>query len=536
MVAQEALLRGVDLAAGPTGGKTWPPPALPPTLLQRTDQDFLAAVLRGLTSADGWQSLAQTQVAAASSGVLRLFQPVHRTFHLAVLELVCERPGQPRLDPQRIDSAGLVVRRAAPAAAPRQGWMRDRNQVVGWVPFLNTEQENLDPEPARRRGALAALHPELLARVPIKDSPWNRYAESVAPLFVAPPQVCQAVGRTLLYGTVPVTSSEQSEGRAPAQYDLEFIKSHLPALLQPSRKTLGGLPIRQALPRPGRELTRADSQAPDLQGFIEMLKQLLVELNVFDETRAATPTPGQALYEKIDQLQLPFTDRHTNEVAYKSAGPVLRDAVMVLVNRNKDQSAGALSVTMPDYWPAIDDDLGQQIAQAAKTAMDARFSIVAPQQGRFEEADPAQPTTYRVRAFVRLRRPDGCPAEILWSEESAPFTIVPWFDNGALPPVKVPLPPVDRNWVKTVKPNVAFQVPGKLFEFLRRNDPLNLLKGEGEEGRDLGLNWICGFNIPLITICAFIVLFIFLVLLNIVFFWLPFIKICIPLPSKKGGS
>ena len=46
----------------------------------------------------------------------------------------------------------------------------------------------------------------------------------------------------------------------------------------------------------------------------------------------------------------------------------------------------------------------------------------------------------------------------------------------------------------------------------------------------LSLNWICGFSIPLITICAFFVLNIFLILLNIVFFWLPFIKICIPFP------
>ena len=98
------------------------------------------------------------------------------------------------------------------------------------------------------------------------------------------------------------------------------------------------------------------------------------------------------------------------------------------------------------------------------------------------------------------------------------------------------LPPVDRNWVKTVKPNVAFQVPGNLFEFLRKIDPLNVFKGQIEEGGSSTLNWICGFNIPLITICAFIVLTIFLILLNIVFFWLPFIRICIPIPqSKRGG-
>jgi len=56
----------------------------------------------------------------------------------------------------------------------------------------------------------------------------------------------------------------------------------------------------------------------------------------------------------------------------------------------------------------------------------------------------------------------------------------------------------------------------------------------------LNLSWICSFNIPIITICAFFVLNIFLSLLNIVFFWLPFVKICIPIPSaavsKVGGE
>jgi hypothetical protein len=50
------------------------------------------------------------------------------------------------------------------------------------------------------------------------------------------------------------------------------------------------------------------------------------------------------------------------------------------------------------------------------------------------------------------------------------------------------------------------------------------------------LNWICGFSIPLITICAFFVLNIFLSLLNIVFFWLPFIKICIPFPMPSPAN
>ena len=51
-------------------------------------------------------------------------------------------------------------------------------------------------------------------------------------------------------------------------------------------------------------------------------------------------------------------------------------------------------------------------------------------------------------------------------------------------------------------------------------------------GEPLDLGLICSFSIPIITICALIVLMIFVILLNIVFWWLPFFRICFPVPLK----
>ncbi len=89
----------------------------------------------------------------------------------------------------------------------------------------------------------------------------------------------------------------------------------------------------------------------------------------------------------------------------------------------------------------------------------------------------------------------------------------------------------DRAVLKTMKPGVAFAVPPKLARLLE-GDPKKLRDGEGDAGDGLGLAWICSFSIPIITICAFIVLQIFLALLNLIFWWLPFLKICIPLPRR----
>jgi hypothetical protein len=137
-----------------------------------------------------------------------------------------------------------------------------------------------------------------------------------------------------------------------------------------------------------------------------------------------------------------------------------------------------------------------------------------------------------LRAFVRLR-PDGvCPARTEWSAYSEPFVIAPWYEGAGAAPVQVPLPDAtDRNVLKSLRPNVAFVVPPSLQNLLSGN-PKDMLEGKGSTG-GLTLGWICGFNIPIITICAFIVLNIFLSLFDLIFRWLFFIKICIPFPKRS---
>ncbi|HEX6465315.1 MAG TPA: hypothetical protein VFZ98_12710, partial [Vicinamibacterales bacterium] len=48
----------------------------------------------------------------------------------------------------------------------------------------------------------------------------------------------------------------------------------------------------------------------------------------------------------------------------------------------------------------------------------------------------------------------------------------------------------------------------------------------------------CSFSLPIITICALIVLIIMIKLLDIVFFWMPFFQICLPVPKfdAKGNG
>jgi hypothetical protein len=52
----------------------------------------------------------------------------------------------------------------------------------------------------------------------------------------------------------------------------------------------------------------------------------------------------------------------------------------------------------------------------------------------------------------------------------------------------------------------------------------------------LDIGMICSLSIPIITICAMILLMIIVSILNIIFWWMPFFKICLPLRLGTRSS
>jgi hypothetical protein len=339
-------------------------------------------------------------------------------------------------------------------------------------------------------------------------------------LFVAPPEACAASRRTILYGLVPLTSSEISETLETDVYPRNFVSELLPFYV---RDRSANLP----LPRAGESLSAADADDTGsslFRDFVESLAQWAVEFDAFGETAEA-----QQLSAALNSIVLPFPGGGT-----QPAREFLQRAFEVLVNRESpERSLGphtAGSVTMPLHWPAMSAGQSEALVSAVKRALDSRLAGLKGRAGRFD--DPQR--LYEVRGFVRVRRPDGCPPQLVWSDYSRTFRIAPWYDSGDAPPVQVALPdPTDRNFLKRQKPQVAFSVPQNLFNRLKGTKLGDLLDGKAPDGNGLALDWICGFNIPLITICAFIVLSIFLALLNIVFWWLPFVRICIPIPRRS---
>jgi hypothetical protein len=505
MVEHPILLRGLGALNGGA-----------PVILQRTDQQLIPALLAQLQAGELESIGATVARSRGADGLLTFYPPVQRTFYVALFEAVCLTPGLPRLDPQAIESAGIVVRRQG--SRGREGWLMQQSILRGWV-HLPDDAAAQDPDPSRRR-RLSAGHATIDRALALRRALMEPLAEQAAPLFVAPPALCAALGKTVLYGMVPVTSGEFGEmpgGASTPALDGRYaalVAGHLPNLLRAGQA---------AFPLAGKHLSAADvaperlGDSRDLRTFTAILRQIALEYDAFGSTAQA-----QALMAALNEVTLDLPGGGRTPM-----GDFLRRATEILVEGASSQ------VTMPVAWPELSSAQAQKIANLILSALTAR--LVEGQQGERRFAQPG--ATYEARGFVRVNRAPQCPPELVWSEYSEPYTIAPWYAPAetGLPLPQIDLPdPFDRNALRQLKPSVAFRVPEKLFGVMNNMDPASVMDGKRPaDGDGFGLDWLCSFNLPIITICAFLVLNIFLSLFDIVFRWMLFIKVCIPMPKRE---
>jgi hypothetical protein len=504
-----------------------------PVLLARKDPDFLNTMLREVRTPAGRNDLLATRVTdgTATSPAL-LYQPVQRVMHMALMEAFCATPGNPRLDPTKIDSAGVVIRRVPLGAngkpdfqsSSREAWMQSPQGAIGWFK-LNSNQQDLDPDPRRR--SLPHTGQSYLDQVLNDRLYGSSAAEAVSPAFPAPPDVCAAATKTIIFALLPLSSSELSSSAPPQLSDDGALKQHLPALLKKGNKMapLAGQTI--AAEYASEDYLRVHLSTTDqdqFKTFLTLLNTMAIEFGIFDEDAS---NESKALLSILNQFSVTFQDKKTKTTTQQHLGDFLHHAKAVLL----DDDPNSPTLLMPSSWPQIGDK-EKDILTAVKNVVQRKLSAIPRNRGRFQNPD----RVYQLRAFIRVKHDDNCPPKIIWSDPSSYFKIAAWYDGPGVPTPPVVLPdPTDRNALKKLKPNVSFGVPSGLFNAMQGVSLDGLMKGN-KGGGGLNLDWICGFNIPIITLCAFFVLNIFLSLLNIVFFWLPFVKICIPIPKGTLNS
>jgi hypothetical protein len=554
MVTHDIRVRGTDLL-GVTSPKA-------PVIMQMNDDDFPARFLQDLLTPrnkaiSSAKVVAPIPVVPAVPGVANipptLYQPVQRMLNVALIDLTCNTPQFPRVDAKRIVSAGLVVRRlvrwsptpGAPVTDDRHtraAWMRNARGQWSWV-RLAKDEEDLDPDPTRR--------PALKSGDPVLDGQLaammfaKALTESTTPAFAAPPATCAAINRTVLYGLIPTASSEVSDA-TPLQVPVikpSDLKDSLPGyLLSAGHPHAGALSGRQVDARwmsdeflssvfppespPPAKVVRKQAYAA-FQQFALALRMLHTVFAAFDPTKT-----GREVLKILNRRQVTFQPPitlpadPTVSVSTMGMGDFFALAKSVLL----DYPPQTPDLTMPTHWQWLhapdETDLIQALLKAAAQASKTKITP----QGRFQD----ETRLYRLRMFVRLKSDHpNCPPQLVWSKYSEEFFIAPWHATGERAHPPVPLPDPVKLIQQKPKPNCSFQVPGSLMGAMQGTTMSGLTNGSGG-GPALKLGWICGFNIPLITICAFFVLNIFLTLLNIVFFWLPIIKICIPIPVPSS--
>lgn len=157
-------------------------------------------------------------------------------------------------------------------------------------------------------------------------------------------------------------------------------------------------------------------------------------------------------------------------------------------------------------------------------------------------ADGERQSLYIVRCVYE--RPRCAPFhDPVVSLPSRPFSLASYFDPDApVRPLRIRMP-VDTSvaGLSRFPKGVSILLSNKLRQQAAQvqNAGLkNLTEGNaGSEGPAFDLGMICSFSIPIITLCALILLMIIVQLLNIVFFWVPLFRICVPIPVKaEGGS
>ena len=159
-----------------------------------------------------------------------------------------------------------------------------------------------------------------------------------------------------------------------------------------------------------------------------------------------------------------------------------------------------------------------------------------------------------VARFVYTRRDCGPLHPPLLSAPTQRFQLASFFDPDApARPIRISLP-LDTSpaGLRKYRKNTAFVLSDMLCGQVQRAKSLGfidlvlaVLPWPFHKDLDVGaggpckmgsidIGMICSLSIPIITICALILLIIIVSLLDLIFHWLPFFIMCFPLPGLKG--
>jgi len=508
----------------------------------------------------GWGPLAD------EAAPIKLYQPVHQRYYLVAASLVCQVRGLPdrRVEAAEEETTAFVLRRlplgqnglplaeTAPGYAEhgwfgKDGWRRidgpggvdriDGTAGGDSAPVVAREERlplfplnYTDTDTGNRRRLLAGFVPVAgreayesapradappipaadLAGDPLADPRLGAYERAVYGLLT--------IEETVIVGgeigaVLPVSAGDVRDPFAFGLLDLAlFVEAHLPDVWD-ALETGNDGPITGAKQAVYDRLLTLGGVGVTRQTLVALVQnRALVESGGVDFGGGSSPVPGLTV---LTTLTLPLIDV----------------AVDGLVLRRVPGDAVALDYTVAGLNRDVRDALGPYTGEFVTDEPEANPEVA----GRIGGDTGA---VYAVRCVYERPRCRGTGRFPLVSARSRPFRLAGFFDpDGPVRPLRIALP-VDTSvaGLRSFPKAVSFLVSDQLRAQVDRINGVKLEqldKGEiGEEG-GWTLGMICSISIPIITICAFILLLIIVFILNIVFWWLPFFRICFPIPVKK---
>jgi hypothetical protein len=534
------------------------------TLLHRyLDEEFVPRFLQEAQSGRLKRNADQTWRAedrfASRFDYPTLRLPVHRAFYIASCEVSCDTFGLPALDPARVLSAGMVVRRGRSNSNALR-WMIKEGVPTGWWPGDGTSE----PCDCRRLRQLGVL-PERFPEPPFS----GEETYPMHPLFLHA-KGSDGVNRshTLLWGYVPLGGQVRVDG-APTAINVaqpDYTREHRWPFgsadgVQGWQRGMGyqvragrvEAPLRQLLHTllgryrindptdPNNAALRQVLAGIHFQTSPLMLRRsqgmLLLESEpvfirgkqVFSAIRNSdlddSGDPGLASERQQISL-LAYLDRRAEQVlewlSWQERGE--DSALPAFALSASEPPASETSLPRLDWSLYVTEaqaealrDLQEIRARATLEASDAGTAVP-----RFNQDDD---DVFFTLPFLRYHDEKGCE-RVVWGPASQPFRVASPLSPQAQRPSLIVLPGLSE--LKLGAPRgLTFIAPKSLADKILKLKFDMDMKTDGP-GNPGGSCFGFSFSLPIITLCALILLMIIISLLNLIFFWLPFAFLAIP--------
>jgi hypothetical protein len=495
----------------------------------------------------------------------KLYLPFHQRHYLVTASLVCRQLGMPdhTVDRKNGEKVSFVLRRLGivNGSAVEQGWVNDGPQK-GWQQVSAT---TLLPNEERK-----VMHPVKVQPQPLASA--TPSARDVRANTIKPEDQ-----RVVYHGYIPAANREKylAPMPNPAQLIQDAITKPTGTTPPPTDPRLDEVTSRvivvwynlfdTTVPQPplydpaNPEPVRPTLQEVSLFILVDLgdfLKNNLKEVfdNVLSGGNFAGNAPArQALLVKLRGITLSRHDNTNNidkQIALDQALQDLQNNLDLArgigdepTNFSYNVSPATTSATQSDLTPpqtgatsggTLYNLLRDALAEDANEKQNQTWLKLPPEINGLIKDEPAAGDVY----FVRLVY-EHAPCDPVLSDVSPLLTFARFFDPDApARPIRIELPSIRPKDLRKYKRGVGLQFSPELNNLINRVNT-GMLKGDGltpmapGSGANLGIAFICSFSISITFLVAIIVMFIFLILFNIIFWWLPFIRICFPIPTRK---